>query len=56
METAERMILYITVLGSFALVEGVIGIFHFNVHLIRDFLNSILMLTTLGLSAKAIFY
>lgn len=35
-------------------MEGVIGIVHINVHLIRDFFNGMLMLSALGFSSKAL--
>ena len=41
-------------MGSFAIVEGMIGITHTNVHLVRDFLNSFLMLGALVFSSKAL--
>jgi len=53
-QASKRLVLYITVLGSFSLVEGVIGVLHVNVHLIRDFFNSMLMLCALGFSSKAL--
>ncbi|CDW76790.1 cation transporter [Stylonychia lemnae] len=53
-QASERLILYITVIGSFSLVEGMLGLFHANVHLIRDFMNTLLMLCSLGFSAKAL--
>lgn len=39
---------------SFAIVEGMIGISHTNVHLVRDFLNSFLMMGALCFSSKAL--
>lgn len=39
---------------SFAIVEGMLGISHTNVHLVRDFLNSFLMLGALVFSSKAL--
>jgi len=39
---------------SFAIVEGMIGITHTNVHLVRDFLNSFLMISALVFSSKAL--
>lgn len=49
-----RLLLYLTVMGSFSLVEGAIGVTHTNVHLVRDFLNSFLMLCALAFSAKSL--
>ena len=46
--------MYITVIGSFAMVEGMLGLFHTNVHLIRDFFDCLLMITSLGFSSKAL--
>jgi len=45
--------LYLVVLGSFSIVECVIGISLKNVHIVRDFLSSAFLLMTLGFSLKA---
>lgn len=36
------------------MVEGMLGLFHNNVHLIRDFFDILLMISSLGFSAKAL--
>jgi Co/Zn/Cd efflux system component len=46
--------MYITVLGSFAIVECLLGLSHSNVHIVRDALNVFLMLAALVFSSKAL--
>ena len=53
-EISERLLLYITVICSFAIVEGMIGFSHTNVHIVRDFLQCLLMLSALVFSSKAL--
>ena len=35
-DIAESLLMYITVLASFAIVECMIGLSHSNVHIVRD--------------------
>jgi Co/Zn/Cd efflux system component len=53
-QIGENLLLYITVICSFAIVEGMIGISHTNVHIVRDFLNCLLMVCALVFSSKAL--
>jgi hypothetical protein len=46
--------LYIAIFVSFAVVEGLIGLSHVNVHIVRDFLNFILMIGALYFSSIAL--
>lgn len=46
--------LYISLFGSFAVIEGLIGFSHINVHIVRDFLNFVLMICALLFSSKAL--
>jgi len=43
-----------TAMGSITLVEGVLGISLFNVHILRDFFNVLLLILTMGFTMKAI--
>lgn len=53
-DIAEQLLMYITVMASFAIVECMIGLSHTNVHIVRDSLNVFLMLAALMFSSKAI--
>jgi divalent metal cation (Fe/Co/Zn/Cd) transporter len=53
-DISERLLMYITVIGSFAIVECMIGLSHANVHIVRDSLNVFLMLVSLIFSSKAL--
>ncbi len=53
-DIAERLLMYITIIGSFAIVECMIGLSHANVHIVRDSLNVFLMLASLIFSSKAL--
>lgn len=46
--------LYISLFGSFAVIEGLIGFSHINVHIVRDFLNFVLMIAAMYFSSKAL--
>lgn len=49
----EQIILYTVILLVFATLEGLIGFFVGNVHIIRDFLTSLLMVGSLVLSYES---
>jgi hypothetical protein len=53
-DIAEQLLMYITVMASFAIVESMIGLSHSNVHIVRDSLNMFLMLAALMFSSKAL--
>ena len=53
-EIAESLLMYITVMASFAIVECMIGLSHSNVHIVRDSLQVFLMLAALMFSSKAL--
>jgi Co/Zn/Cd efflux system component len=49
----EQIIFYTVILLVFATIEGVIGFWRGNVHVIRDFLTSLLMVGSLVLSYES---
>ena len=53
-EFSERLLIYIAVLGAFAVVEGIIGLSCGNVHIINDFINFLIMMTALVISFRCI--
>lgn len=53
-DQVSSLIVYAGVLGVFAVVEAIIGVTHQNVHLIRDCLQSSLMIGALLVSHLAI--
>ena len=50
----ETIIPCVIALSVFAVVEAIIGFTHHNVHIIRDFLTSALMITSIIISHRAI--
>ena len=46
----DSVVAYVMVLSVLGVIEGVIGFMHGNVHVIRDFLTSLLMIGSLILS------
>ena len=49
-----RLLLYLVAMTSFTLVEGLIGLSHKNVHVLRDFFNFSILVLTLAFSTRAI--
>jgi hypothetical protein len=47
------MVLFLTVLASFSLVEGLIGLAYKNVHVLRSFFNTFMLILAFSFSYKA---